>query len=102
MCIRTNHEMEFLLFAESMSKTQDQSVNFCKAETHLSAGERLICITPLLFHLQPLLMFISGWSSLKLNLNILIEKSWLLILLKVPFLHENQNDHLFPEPTNHL
>lgn len=102
VCIRTNHEVEFLLFAESMTKTQNQLVNSHKAETHLSAGEQLICITPLPFHLQALLVFGSGWTSLKLNLNILIEKSWMLILFKVPFLHENQNYDLFPQQIKHL
>ena len=42
MCIRTNHEMEFLLFAESVTKTQNQPVKSHKAETDLGAGEQLV------------------------------------------------------------
>lgn len=48
MRVRTNDKMKILLFADSMSKTQTQSVNSQKAETHLSAREQLICLTPFL------------------------------------------------------
>lgn len=65
MCIRTNHERQLLLFAESMAITQKQSVNSHKAETHVSAGEQLICIILLPFNLQSLLVFIPGCSPLK-------------------------------------
>lgn len=72
-----------------MAITQKQSVDSHKAETHLSAGEQLICIIPLPFHLQPLLVSISPftWEILE------------ACLVRVQVLQEN---HLFPEQSNHL
>lgn len=93
-CIRSDYEMMFLLFVDSVTKTQNHLVNVHKGRNTFECWRtaHLFCMFAV-----PLTAFASVLSRVRVLQiqSLLTEKSWRPIFFKVHLLNEISDDHLY-------